>query len=417
MNKKTVRDVDLSGKRILMRVDFNVPLDGTTVTDDTRIRAALPTIEYVLGEGASLVLMSHLGRPKGAVKPELSLKPAALRLSELLGKDVAFASDCVGPEVDAMAVALQPGEVLVLENLRFHAEEEGKAKPAEDATDEEKAAAKAEMKTRQAAFAQQLAKLGEVYVNDAFGTAHRAHASMALVTDRFQDCVAGFLLEKEIKYLGQAVANPEHPFIAIVGGAKISGKIDVLRNLADKVDVILVGGGMVYTFYRALGIPIGNSLVEEDRIELAKQTLDQLAQEGVKLVLPVDHVVADAFSADAGTKVVGEKDIEAGWMALDIGPETIKDFSERVSSAKTVVWNGPMGCFEMEPFAEGTMAVCKAVADAECVSIIGGGDSVSAVNKSGLASSMTHISTGGGASLEFLEGKELPGIAALSDKE
>ncbi len=416
MNKKTVRDVDLRGKRVLMRVDFNVPLDGTTVTDDTRIRAALPTIEHVLGEGASLVLMSHCGRPKGAVKPELSLRPAATRLSELLGKDVAFAPDCIGETVEAMAAALLPGDVLVLENLRFHPEEEGKVKLADDATDEEKAAAKAEMKTRQDAFAQQLAKLGDVYVNDAFGTAHRAHASMAVVTAHFEDCVAGFLLEKEIKYLGQAVASPEHPFVAIIGGAKISGKIDVLKNLADKVDVILVGGGMVYTFYRALGIPIGASLVEDERVAMAKETLDELARKGVKLVLPIDHVVADAFSADATAKVVGEKDIEAGWMALDIGPETITDFSALVSTAKTVVWNGPMGCFEMEPFAEGTMAVCKAVADADCVSIIGGGDSVSAVNKSGLASNMTHISTGGGASLEFLEGKELPGIAALSDR-
>lgn len=418
MNKKTVRDVDLRGKRVLMRVDFNVPLDGTTVTDDTRIRAALPTVEYVLGkEGTSLVLMSHLGRPKGTVKPELSLKPAAERLSELLGRDVVFAPDCVGPEVEAMAGALQPGGVMVLENLRFHPEEEGKVKLADDAPDAEVAAAKGEMKARQVAFARQLAKLGDLYVNDAFGTAHRAHASMAVVTDCFDERVAGFLLEKEIQYLGQAVSAPEHPFVAIVGGAKVSGKIDVLRNLADKVDVILVGGGMVYTFYRALGIPIGDSLVENDRVTVAKQTLEELAAKGVKLVLPVDHVVADAFSADAGTKVVGEKGIEAGWMALDIGPETIHDFAELVSTAKTVVWNGPMGCFEMEPFAEGTMAVCKAVADAECVSIIGGGDSVSAVNKSGLASSMTHISTGGGASLEFLEGKELPGIAALSDKE
>ena len=400
MDKKTVRDLELNGKRVLMRVDFNVPLDGETVTDDTRIRAALKTIEHVLAEGASLVLMSHLGRPKGEAKPEFSLKPAALRLSELLGKPVAFAPDCVGPEVKAMAEALQPGDVLLLENLRFHPEEEGKKVEPE----------------AQDAFAAALAELGDVYVNDAFGTAHRAHASMAVVTQHIDTCAAGFLLEKEIEYLGSAVASPEHPFVAVIGGAKISGKIDVLRKLAEKVDAIIVGGGMAYTFYVAKGIPVGNSLVEAEKVELAKETMELLAAKGVRLLLPVDHVVADAFSADANVKTVEKDGIEDGWMALDVGPKTCDLFAAELANAKTVVWNGPMGCFEMAPFAAGTMAIAKVVAETDCVSIIGGGDSVSAVNKSGLADQMSHISTGGGASLEFLEGKALPGITALSDK-
>lgn len=407
MNKKTVRDIDFKGKRVLIRVDFNVPLDGVTIGDDTRIRAALPTINYLLEQETSLVIMSHLGRPKGKVDPALSLKPVSERLSELLDRKVAFAPDCVGPEVKATVGALKPGEVLVLENLRFHSEEEGKA---------EKKPAEAEMKKRQEKFAAQLAELGEVYVDDAFGTVHRAHASMAVVTRYFKDCVAGFLLEKEIKYLGNAVADPKRPFIGILGGAKISGKIDVLMNLMDKVDAIIVGGGMVYTFYRAKGFPVGNSLVEQDRIEMAAKTLAKAEEKKMKFLLPIDHVVADSFSADARVKVVGEKEIEDGWMALDIGPETIKLFAGEISGAGTVVWNGPMGCFEMEPFAEGTMALTRAIAETDCVSIIGGGDSVSAVNRSGLADRMTHISTGGGAGLEFLEGKNLPGIMALSDR-
>ncbi|MCK5851353.1 MAG: phosphoglycerate kinase, partial [Kiritimatiellae bacterium] len=398
------------------RVDFNVPLSGTTVDDDTRIRAAIPTIEYILEQGASLVLMSHLGRPKGKVVSEMSLKPAADKLAELIGRDVGFASDCVGEEAKQMANALRPSEILLLENLRFYPEEEGKVKLPEGASEEDINSAKAEMKAKQKVFAEQLSKLGDVYVDDAFGTAHRAHASMAVVTDYFEESVAGFLLEKEIEYLGNAVSNPERPFVAIIGGAKISGKIDVLMSLVDKVDAIIVGGGMVYTFYKAQGIPIGDSLLEPEKVELAKKTLEKIEEKGVKFLLPVDHVVADAFSAEANVKQVSERGIEDGWMALDIGPESTKLFNDVIDSAKTVVWNGPMGCFEMAPFADGTMSMVKKIAETDCVSIIGGGDSVSAVNKSGLADKMTHISTGGGASLEFLEGKDLPGIVALSDK-
>jgi len=416
VNKKTVRDVDLKGKKVLMRVDFNVPLKDGKVDDDTRITSALKTINYVLDQGASLVLMSHLGRPKGKPDAQFSLKPAADRLSELLGRPVAFASDCVGPQVKAQADAMKPGDVLLLENLRFHAEEEGKAKLADDATDEQKAAAKAEMKAKQKEFARQLSELGEVYVDDAFGTAHRAHASMAVVTQFFKENVAGFLLELEIEYLGNAVANPKRPFVAIIGGAKISGKIDVIKNLLSKVDALLIGGGMAYTFYKAEGVNIGKSLLEEDKVELAKEILAQAKKQNVKLLLPVDNIVADAFSADAKTKTVDKDGIEDGWMALDIGPKTAALYAEVVAGAKTVVWNGPMGCFEMAPFASGTYAVAEALAKADCVSIIGGGDSVSAVQKAGLADQMTHISTGGGASLEFLEGKALPGVMALTDK-
>lgn len=416
INKKTIRDVELRDKRVLMRVDFNVPLDANSVSDDTRIRAVLPTIRYVLEQGASaLVLMSHLGRPKGRIVPEYSLRPAAERLAELLEREVVFAPDCIGHEAAVLADGLLRGGVLLLENLRFHPEEEGKPALADGASAADKTAAKAVMKKKQEAFASELASLGDIYVDDAFGTAHRAHASMAVVTGHFEDCVAGFLLEKEIQYLGKAVADPERPFVAIIGGAKISGKIDVLMNLAEKVDTIVIGGGMAYTFYLAKGLPVGNSLIEADRVEMAKRIIEKTEARGVKLLLPIDHVVADAFSAEANTKVVPEDGIEDEWMALDIGPETAKLYVAEIGGAKTVVWNGPMGAFEMEPFAEGTMAVTKAVADADCVSIIGGGDSVSAVNRSGLADRMTHISTGGGASLEFLGGRQLPGIVALSD--
>jgi len=415
MNKLTIKDLDVQGKRVLMRVDFNVPIKDGVVTDDTRIVAALPSINYVLENGGSLVLMSHCGRPKGKKNPEFTLKPAADRLAQLVSAKVTLAPDVVGPEVKALVDGLQAGEILLLENVRFYAEEEGKAKLADDATEEQIAAAKAEMKVKQDAFAKELASYGDVYVSDAFGTAHRAHASMVGVTKYIDQCAAGFLLEKEIEYLGNALENPKRPFVAIIGGAKISGKIDVVTNLLGKCDAILIGGGMAYTFYKAMGKAIGGSLVEEDKIELAGEILKQAEAKGVKLLLPIDNKVADAFSAEANTKIVGDS-IEDGWMALDIGPKTIELYCSEVAGAKTVVWNGPMGCFEMAPFADGTFSVCEAVAKSDSISIIGGGDSVAAVNLSGVADQMSHVSTGGGASLEFMEGKQLPGIVALTDK-
>ena len=402
MNKKSVKDIDIAGKRVVMRVDFNVPLKDGVVTDDTRIKAALPTIKYILEQGASLSLLSHLGRPKGEVNLAFSLKPAVDRLGELLNQRVSLAPDCVGEASVAMAKALQAGEVMVCENTRFHKEENLKIK-----TDEDKIA--------QESFAKELAKLGEVYVNDAFGTAHRAHASTAVICNYIDTCVAGFLMEKEIKYLGQAIANPEKPFVAIIGGAKVSGKLEVITNLINKVDSILIGGGMAYTFLKAMGHEVGNSLVEEELISTAKDILKSVEDKPVNFMLPVDNLAADKFDNDAMIKTL-ENDIPEGWMALDIGPKTVAAYTAEIARAKTIVWNGPMGCFEMPNFAEGTMAVCQAVANSDAVSIIGGGDSVAAVNQSGLSDKMTHISTGGGASLEYLEGKALPGIVALDDR-
>ncbi|MDC0357295.1 phosphoglycerate kinase [Oligoflexia bacterium] len=405
MEKLSVQDLDLKGKRVLMRVDFNVPVKDDCVTDDTRICAALPTINYILDNGGRLILMSHLGRPKGEVKPEFSLKPVAARLSELLGKPIPLAADCVGEEVALQAKQLSDGEVLLLENVRFHKEEVLLNK-----YDKQDQATKAKIDQ----FSKTLASLGEVYVNDAFGTAHRAHASTQGVTKHFSENACGFLLEKEIKYFGQALAAPEHPFLAILGGAKVSDKIQVITNLLDKVDSLIIGGAMAYTFLKAQGLPIGTSLVEEDKLELAGNILAQAKEKGIELLLPLDHVVAANFEATEPLATVTE--IKDDQMGLDIGPQTVELYQQAIAKAKTVVWNGPMGVFEKSAFAKGTFAVAAALAECNCVSIVGGGDSVAAVNQSGLSDRITHISTGGGASLEFLEGKVLPGVAALSDK-
>ncbi len=391
MNKKTIRDIDVRGRRVLARVDFNVPLKNGKVTDDTRIRAALPTIQYLIDQGAKVILMSHLGRPKGGPDPKFSLKPAAERLGELLGKPVKMAPDCVGSQVEAMVAALKPGEVLLLENTRFY--------PGEEKND--------------LTLAQQLAKLGDVYVNDAFGSAHRAHSSTEGVA-RYLPAVSGFLMEKELAFLGRALEAPDRPFVAILGGAKISDKIGVIKNLLGKVDALLIGGGMANTFLQAQGYSMAESLVEPESLEEAKGLLQQGAD---KIFLPVDLVVADAFAADAQHKVVPVNQVPAGWRALDIGPATIAHFSNRLAGAKTVVWNGPMGVFEFPEFAKGTVAVAQVLAGLRgAVTIIGGGDSVAAIQQAGLADQITHISTGGGASLEFLEGRVLPGVAVLQDK-
>jgi phosphoglycerate kinase len=390
MNKKTVKDIDLKGKRVLMRVDFNVPMQAGKVTDDKRIKASLPTIQYVLDQGASLVLMSHLGRPKGGPDPEFSLKAAAETLAGLLGRPVKMAPDCVGPEVEKLAKALKPGEVLMLENTRFHAGEE----------------------KNDLDLAKQMASLGEVYVNDAFGSAHRAHSSTEGVA-RFLPAVSGFLMEKELEYLGRATSNPEHPYIAILGGAKISDKIAVVENLLAKCDKLIIGGGMANTFLAAKGCNMQDSLVEAASVDVARSIL---AKSGGRLLLPVDAVIADKFEAEANSKVVDVDKVPAGWRIMDIGPKSIEAFKSALQGAKLIVWNGPMGVFEMPKFAEGTFAMAKLLAESGATTVIGGGDSASAVKKAGVAKQMTHVSTGGGASLEFLEGKELPGVAALLDK-
>ncbi len=414
MNKKTIKDIDLTGKKVIMRVDFNVPLQDGKITDDTRIRAALPSINYILEQGASLILMSHLGRPKGKRNAEMSLAPVASYLADLLGKEVKMAKDCVGDEVSSQAAELKAGQILMLENTRFHAAEEGKAKT-DGMSDAEAKQAKQEMKEKQRIMAHQLAELADVYVNDAFGTAHRAHASTAVIADFIDTAVAGFLMQKEIDYLGKAVESPEHPYVAIIGGAKISGKLEVLESLLNKVDTLIVGGGMAYTFFKAQGQTIGGSIHEDDLLDTAMAVMEKAKTKGVNFLLPVDTVIADDFKADANTQTV-EGNIPEGWQGMDIGPKSIERFTAAIKDAKMIVWNGPMGVFEMDAFAKGTLAVCQAVADADAVSIIGGGDSVSAVNKSGMADKMSHISTGGGASLEFLEGKELPGVAVLDNK-
>jgi phosphoglycerate kinase len=389
-NKKTVEDMDVKGKKVLVRVDFNVPIKEGKVGDDTRIRAALPTIEYLLKKGAAVILCSHLGRPKGGPDPKYTMKPVGEYLSTLMKKPVAFADDCIGPVAEAAAKALKPGEILLLENTRFHPEEE-KNDPG---------------------MAKQLASLADIFINDAFGTAHRAHSSTEGVA-HFLPAAAGFLLEKEIKYLGQAIAEPKRPFVAILGGSKISDKIGVIKNLLVKADTILIGGGMANTFFKAQGYPVADSLVEDEALETAR---DLLKNAGDKLRLPVDVTIADKFEADAAHKVIDMGSIPDGWRILDIGPKTMEAYAKALKGAGTVVWNGPMGVFEFPEFAKGTFAVAKAVADCGGVTIIGGGDSVAAIQESGLADKITHISTGGGASLEMLEGLVLPGLAALQDK-
>jgi phosphoglycerate kinase len=404
MAKLSIRDIELRNKRVFIRVDFNVPLseDGSTITDDTRIVATLPTIEYALRHHAKVILASHLGRPKGKPNPKYSLRPIVDRLRELLDKqigesiNVAFSPDCVGEIAEEMSRQLESRQVLLLENLRFHAEEEA----------------------NDPGFSKQLASLAEVYCNDAFGSAHRAHASTEGITHFLKPSVAGLLMEKEITYLGKALEAPEKPFVAIIGGSKISGKIDVIQNLLDKVDTLIIVGGMAYTFYRSKGVATGKSLVEEDKIDLAKSTLEKAKAKGVELLLPVDNILADSFSNDAKTQPWDtSKDFPADWQGLDIGPKSVATIEDVISRARTIVWNGPAGVFEFPNFAKGTNAIARAVAaNKAATSIIGGGDSVSAINQAGVANQITHISTGGGASLEFLEGKKLPGVEALTNK-
>ena len=393
MAKKSVRDVDVSGKRVLVRADLNAPQreDGT-VTDDTRLRASRPTLQYLRTHGARIVLMSHLGRPKGKVDERYRMAPIAAKLAEILGQEVLTAPDCIGPEVEALAAKLEPGQVLLLENLRFHKQEE--------ANDPE--------------FAKSLAKLGDIYVNDAFGTAHRAHASTEGVT-HYLPSVAGLLMQKELDALGNLVENPARPFAAIIGGAKVSSKLAVLKNLLQKVDILIIGGGMAGTFLKAKGLEIGDSLLEADLVDEARSIEAAAAEHGVKFLLPIDTVIGNKFAADAEKKVVPAGEVPAGWQQLDIGPESIRVFEEALAPCKTILWNGPMGVFEFEPFAAGTNAIASFLARSSAVTVVGGGDSVAALEGQGLASKMTHVSTGGGASLEFLEGRVLPGVAALED--
>ena len=397
MNKLSIDKVELKGKRVLVRVDFNVPLDeNLNITDDIRITESLPTIKKIVADGGKAILMSHLGRPKGGPNPKYSLKPTAQRLSELLGKEVKLAPDCIGPETKTMVDVMKDSDVLILENVRFHAEEEKN-----DPT-----------------FAKQLAELGDVYINDAFGSAHRAHASTEGVTKYIKICAAGYLMQKELDYLGGAITNPKRPYVAILGGAKISGKIDVINNLLGKVDTLVVGGGMAYTFYKAEGKEIGTSLLEAEKIDLAKEVLSNAKKSGIKFLLPIDVVVAGEFNNDSPSTVVSVDAMPADKMGLDIGPETIKLFSDELKNAKTIVWNGPMGVFEMDNFAKGTNAIAQVLADvtaAGSITVIGGGDSAAAITKAGLKDKVSHVSTGGGASLEFLEGKALPGVVALND--
>ncbi len=395
MAKLSVRDLNPQGKRIFMRVDFNVPLnDAGEITDDTRIRASLPTIKYLVEREGRLILASHLGRPKGKPNPKMSLRPAATRLAEVLGKPVAFAPDCVGPQAETAAKTLKDGDVLLLENLRFHPEEE----------------------ENDAGFSKQLAALAEVYVDDAFGSAHRAHASTEGITHLLSPCAAGLLMEKELEYLGKAVGNPARPYIAIVGGAKVSDKIELLQNLMKFADGVLIGGAMAYTFLKAQGVEIGQSRVEGDKLDLAKDLLQFAQRRSIEFLLPQDHIVAEKLDASAAAEVVATRSIPANRMGLDIGPATRAAYAAQIAKAKTIVWNGPMGVFEIPQFAEGTVAIACAVAASSAVSVVGGGDSVSAIKKAGVEDKITHISTGGGASLEFLSGLTLPGVAALTEK-
>ncbi|NWF89245.1 MAG: phosphoglycerate kinase [Ignavibacteriaceae bacterium] len=397
MKKLSIDNVELKNKRVLVRVDFNVPLDeNLQITDDIRITSSLPTINKIIKDGGKAILMSHLGRPKGKVNPKYSLKPAAKRLSDLLGKEVKIAPDCIGEEVKSLVNVMKDGDVLILENLRFHEEEE----------------------KNDANFAKQLAELGDVYVNDAFGSAHRAHASTEGVTKFIKTCASGYLMQKELDYLGSAIANPQRPFTAVLGGAKISGKIDVITNLLGKVDKLLIGGGMAFTFLKAQGKEIGKSLLEEEKIELAKEVLQKAKSSNVKFLLPVDFVVADEFKNESPSSIVNAESIPSDKMGLDIGPESIKLFKQELENSKTIVWNGPMGVFEMDNFAKGTFAIAQVLADVtakNAITIIGGGDSAAAISKAGLDDKVSHVSTGGGASLEFLEGKVLPGVDALTN--